>query len=74
MCVSDLEFQRVNPTTQVALFSFCVENCQINENITWNIYQGSMNLSSNITNWALFNPMISYDNIWLFDKDFSLLD
>ncbi|CAF4063852.1 unnamed protein product, partial [Adineta steineri] len=34
LCVPNLEFQFVNPTTQVALFSVCNENCTTIQNIT----------------------------------------
>ena len=40
MCIPNFEFQLVNPTTQVALFSICIGNCTTIQNITWNIYQG----------------------------------
>jgi hypothetical protein len=66
MCVPNLEFQLVNPTTQVALFSICVGNCTTIQNITWNIYYGTINSSSNFTKWISFNQMISYQNIWFF--------
>jgi hypothetical protein len=73
MCVSNLEFQRVNPTTQVALFSFCVGNCSTIQNITWNIYHGTTNLSSNFTQWTLFNQTTSYQDIWFFGRTILLL-
>jgi len=71
MCAPNLEFQLLNPTTQVALFSICVGNCTTIQNITWNVYQGSMNSSSNFTQWTLFNQ-ITYQNIWFFGKFSSL--
>ena len=73
MCVPNLEFQLVNPTTQVALFSICVGNCSTIQNITWNIYYGEINSSSNFTKWTLFNQT-TYQNIWFFGKYFHLLD
>jgi len=66
-----MESQLVNPTTQIALFSICIGNCTTIQNITWNIYQGSMNSSSNLTQWTLFNQMI-YQNIWFFGRSSSL--
>jgi hypothetical protein len=69
MCLPDLEFQFVNPTTQVALFSFCPESCSSINNITWNIYFGIMNSSSNFTQWTLFNQTNQYENTWFFGKD-----
>ncbi|CAF3897839.1 unnamed protein product [Rotaria sordida] len=71
MCVPNLEFQLINPTTQVALFAICLENCTTIQNITWNIYQGSMNSSSNFTKWIQFNQIISYQNIWFFGTNTS---
>ncbi len=71
MCIPNLEFQLVNPTTQVALFSICTGNCSTIQNIAWNIYQGSMNLSLNISQWILYNQMNQSQNIWFFGK-FSL--
>ena len=43
MCNADAEYQVINPTTQVALFSFCLDNCSTIEDIIWNIYQGTKN-------------------------------
>jgi hypothetical protein len=68
MCVPNLEFQLVNPTTQVALFALCIGDCTIIQNITWNIYEGSMNSSSNVAEWVLFNQINQYQNIWFFGK------
>jgi hypothetical protein len=64
MCISNLEFQLINPTTQVALYAICNENCLNIQNITWNIYQGQMNLSTNFTKWTLFNQINSDENIF----------
>jgi hypothetical protein len=66
LCVPNLEYQLLNPTTQVALFTVCVGLCTNIQNITWNIYQGSDNSSSNDTQWILFNEMTLYENIWFF--------
>ncbi len=71
MCISNMEFQLINPTTQVALYTLCIGNCTEIQNIKWNIYQGIMNLSSNITEWNLFNNTISYENIWFFGSNTS---
>ncbi|CAF4365086.1 unnamed protein product, partial [Adineta steineri] len=55
MCVPNLEFQLLNPTTQVALFTVCIGTCTNLQSIKWNIYQGSDNsTSSNSTQWILF--------------------
>ena len=68
MCAPNLEFQLVNPTTQVALFSICFGSCTSIKNMTWNIYQGYNNGSSTVVQWTLFNQMINYQNIWFFGK------
>lgn len=67
MCLPNLEFQLVNPTTQVALFTICIGACANILSIEWNIYQSSDN-SSATTQWVLFNQMDSYENIWFFGK------
>ncbi|CAF4263685.1 unnamed protein product [Adineta steineri] len=72
MCVPNLEFQLLNPTTQVALFTICIGTCTNLESIKWNIYQGSDNsTSSNSTQWTLFNQTSSYENIWFFGTNTS---
>jgi hypothetical protein len=54
MCSPNVEYHLVNPTTQVALFSECIDKCISLENITWNIHQGVMN-SSDVVQWTPFN-------------------
>ncbi|CAF1375842.1 unnamed protein product [Adineta ricciae] len=73
MCEANLEFQLVNPTTQVALFSVCAGNCSTVQNITWSVYFSSntMNSSSNFTQWSLFNQTTTYDNICFFGRNTS---
>ncbi|CAF0990631.1 unnamed protein product [Adineta steineri] len=73
MCVPNLEFQLLNPTTQVALFTVCIGTCTNLQSIKWNIYQGSDNsTSSNSTQWTLFNQTRSYENIWFFWYKYNL--
>jgi hypothetical protein len=56
MCIPNAEYQLINPTTQIALFSHCLlKNCSSIENIKWNVYSGEMNSTLNITIWTLFN-------------------
>ncbi|CAF3624741.1 unnamed protein product [Adineta steineri] len=72
MCVPNLEFQLLNPTTQVALFTICIGTCTNLQSIKWNIYQGSDNsTSSDSTQWTLFNNTILYENIWFFGTNTS---
>ena len=52
----NLEYQFVNPTTQVALFSLCLGNCSSIQKITWNVYSGQANSSL----WILFNQTQNY--------------
>jgi hypothetical protein len=72
MCTSNVEFQLVNPTTQVALFSICPGSCSSIINITWNIYQG-LNASLTTIQWTLFTQMNQYQNIWFFGSDLSFV-
>ena len=67
MCIPNLEFQLVNPTTQVALFSECRGSCASLINITWNVYQ-SPNGSSATTQWTLFTQTTQYENIWFYGE------
>ncbi|UJR09075.1 hypothetical protein I4U23_013322 [Adineta vaga] len=71
LCSPNLEFQLVNPTTQVALFAFCVGVCENLVDIHWNIYKSDSNSSSNSTQWTLFDRMITYENIWFFGSNTS---
>ena len=69
MCSPNLEYQFVNPTTQVALFSFCTGNCTSLMKIQWNIYQGIFDKNLNIIKWFPLNLTQSfhYQN-YLFGK------
>ncbi|CAF3130688.1 unnamed protein product [Rotaria sp. Silwood2] len=71
MCIPDIKYQYVNPTTQVALASICIDDCKTVQSITWNIYQGLMNSSSNSVQWTLFNEMNTYRDIWFFGMNTS---
>ena len=37
LCSPNVEFQKVNPTTQIALFSFCINECPEEKKLIWNI-------------------------------------
>jgi hypothetical protein len=58
MCISDDEYQLINPNTQISLYSYCLDNCSLDKTIQWNIYQGIMNFSTNITQWTQLNQSI----------------
>ncbi|CAF1640812.1 unnamed protein product, partial [Adineta ricciae] len=65
LCSSNGEFQLVNPTTQLSLFTLCIGTCTNIQSIYWNIYQSSF---VNSTQWTLFNQTHSYENIWFFAR------
>jgi hypothetical protein len=61
MCISNGEYQLINPNTQISLYSDCSDNCSSDKTIHWNIYQGTINLSTNITQWTRFNqPILTF--------------
>ena len=68
MCSPNLEYQYLNPTTQVALFSIYTGNCTGILHITWNISQGS-NISSNNIQWRPFDQIDIYKNVWFFGRN-----
>ena len=68
MCIPNLEFQLVNPTTQVALFSECRGSCSSLMNITWNVYQG-LNGSLSTMQWTPFSQITQHENIWFFGRN-----
>lgn len=72
MCNPNLEFQLVNPTTQVALFALCIGNCENLLDIRWNIYQGLFNPNLNLTQWILFNQTTNFENIDIFGKNYNI--
>jgi len=51
LCSPNREYQFVNPTTQVALFSLCLGNCSLIKSISWHVYSRQPNSSL----WILFN-------------------
>ena len=55
MCSLALEYQLINPTTQVALRSVCIGNCGSLIGITWQIYHGAMNPSNTTVEWTPLN-------------------
>ena len=68
LCAPNLEYQSVNPTTQVALFSLCQPLCTSIINVTWIVYQGTMNASSNIVQWTPYPLMDQHQNTWFFGR------
>ena len=68
MCNPNLEFQLLNPTTQVALYALCQGTCQSIVSIHWNVYQGMFDATSNVSRWILFPSIDLYENQWFFGK------
>ncbi len=69
MCSPNLEYQYINPSTQVALHSDCVDKCESLKSIHWNIYQGINDSSTGMAHWAPFNCMSSSQNLGFFGKN-----
>jgi len=69
LCSPNVEFQKVNPTTQIALFSFCVNECSKEKKLIWNIYFGRINSTQNYTKWILFDQMTNFEDIWFFGRN-----
>ena len=68
LCVPHAQFQRINPTTQIALISTCIGSCRSVRSVEWNIYQGTA-VASNITVWTPFHRMYLYDERFTFGTD-----
>jgi hypothetical protein len=66
MCVSKNEFQYVNPTTQIALYSECIDNCLLISEIKWSVYYGLINESERFIQWIPFDKIPLNDDIWFF--------
>ena len=69
LCSPNVEFQKVNPTTQIALFSFCVNECPKEKKLIWNIYFGRINSTQNYTKWILFEQMTNFEDVWFFGRN-----
>ena len=65
MCQVHLQYQLLNPTTQLALFAVCHENCLDVDHVTWKIYQRGNEENSS---WILFDQLVTYENRWLFGR------
>ena len=73
LCAPNLEYQSVNPTTQVALFAQCLPDCVSMINVTWHVYQGTMNSTSNSVQWARFTEQSAYEDRWFFGNSFIIV-
>lgn len=67
-----MEFQRVNPTTQVALFGVCIGNCTTLQSIRWEIFYGEMNAATNFTDWIEYNQTNVNNKNWFFGRRVSM--
>ncbi|UJR10866.1 hypothetical protein I4U23_015053 [Adineta vaga] len=69
MCISIGGYQMVNPTTQIGLTSFCIDNCNnftSSISIEWNIYYGTINQTNNTVQWIKFQNKTQYINTLFF--------
>jgi hypothetical protein len=73
MCVKNNGYQIINPTTQIALTSFCMDTCDnvsSNTTIEWNIYYGIFNLTNNIVQWTILENTTQFVNNGIFGKSY----
>jgi hypothetical protein len=73
MCAPNAEYQFVNPTTQVALYSICHGDCRSLLYIEWHLYEGTINASTNIVQWKLFDTTFDAEYLFGTSPSFSLL-
>ncbi|CAF4570593.1 unnamed protein product [Rotaria sp. Silwood1] len=72
MCTANVEYQRINPTTQALLTSYCIDNC---DNITdiviqWNVYHGfTTGYPNNDMQWILYTNMSAYDGSLFYGRN-----
>ncbi|CAF3507643.1 unnamed protein product [Rotaria sordida] len=72
MCLPNVEYQRINPTTQALLTSSCIDNC---DNITdiiiqWSVYRGfTTGYPNNDIRWILYTNMSAYDDILFYGRN-----
>jgi hypothetical protein len=72
MCSPNVEYQRINPTTQALVTSTCVQTCENATDIViqWNVYRGfQTGYPNNDIQWILFTNMDAYENILFFGKN-----
>ncbi|UJR14316.1 hypothetical protein I4U23_001310 [Adineta vaga] len=71
MCSPNQEYQSINPSTQVSLFSECVGVCNSTLNISWYVYEGQNDSTTNIVRWNRFNHLNSSQNLHFFGMNTS---
>lgn len=73
MCSPNLEYQRINPTTQALLTSNCLQGCDnaSEVQIQWSVFQGFRpGYPNNDIQWILLSNMSDFDNILFFGKSY----
>ncbi len=71
MCLPNVQYQRINPTTQAVVTSECLtcENA-VNTVIEWNVYSGFQSgYPNNDIQWILYPNMDAYENILFYGKN-----
>lgn len=68
MCSPNQEFQFVNPSSQVALYSVSTEVCVAPCKITWNTYRGSAHINTGQIEWTSFNDTDLVSGVDIFGK------
>jgi hypothetical protein len=69
MCLPNVQYQRINPTTQALVTSDCAQTCENASSIViqWNVYHGfQTGYPNNDVIWILYTAMSAYDNILFF--------
>jgi hypothetical protein len=76
MCLPDVEYQRINPTTQALVTSDCLQTCDSATDIViqWNVYRGfQTGYLNNDVKWVLYSNMSAYENSMFYGKNKSFL-
>ena len=71
MCSDNVEYQRINPTTQALLTSHCLQTCDDASNVViqWNIYRGFQpGYPNKDVQWIPYVNMSGGDNSLFFGK------
>lgn len=71
MCQPNVEYQRINPTTQALLTSTCTDNCDNATDIIiqWSVYRGfQTGYPNNDMKWILLANMSAFDNIMFYGE------
>ncbi|CAF3408601.1 unnamed protein product [Rotaria socialis] len=69
MCSPNLEFQYINPSTQVSLYSQPANESLTPNSIKWTVHQGFMNKSSDGENRTQFKEIANYPDNWFFGRE-----